>query len=145
MKLFLVKKLLVPAVHAFVAAAMLLTLSACASLETKPQTSSLPIETINGNTGSIASARAYRASDRLYVTGSSKAVFKGAHVDIQLIGSHGQVIAEKAGSTKTGYAHPRTARARHGNRSYVASFSLSEAEQASKIVVTYHYGSHESA
>jgi hypothetical protein len=63
------------------------------------------------------------------------------HVDIQLIGADGRLIAEKTDYLRSPQ-HPRIDSGRHGHQSYVASFPLSEARQAVKIRVVYHAGQH---
>jgi hypothetical protein len=119
-------------------------LSSCGSLDSyvRQSDSPLPIEAIHSGTGQVTSFRAFETADRLYVAGTTKGRFLNpfAHVDIQLIGSNGQIIAQERDDIDL--AHPRTAQGRHGLRSYVASFLLSEARQASRIRVTYHNGSH---
>lgn len=119
-------------------------LSACGSLDSyiRQADSSLPIQAIHSGTGQVMSFRAFETADRLYVAGATKGRFlnPSAHVDIQLIGNNGQIIAQEQDDIDL--AHPRTTRGRHGPQSYVASFPLSEARQASRIRVTYHNESH---
>jgi len=62
------------------------------------------------------------------------------HVDIQLIGPAGNVIAEKQDDIDR--VHPGTSRSRGGHHSYAASFPLSEAHQAARIRVIYHGDAH---
>ena len=119
-------------------------LSACGSLDSYvwQSRSPLPIEAIHSGAGQVMSFRAFETADRLYVAGATKGRFLNpfAHVDIQLIGNNGQIIAQQRDDIDL--AHPRTAQGRHGLRSYVASFLLSEARRASRIRVTYHNESH---
>lgn len=120
------------------------SLSACASNSwTKQADSGLPIEAIHSGSGAIVSFRAHETSDRLYVAGSAKPhqLMRPTHVDIQLVGSDGRVLAEKTDDLDSPM-HPRTARGRNGSQSYVASFPLSEARQAAKIRVIYHGSAH---
>lgn len=121
-------------------------LSACGSLDSyiRQADSALPIDAIHSGTGRVMSFRAFETADRLYVAGTTKGRFRNpsAHVDIQLIGKNGQIIAQEQDDID--FAHPRTTQGRHGRQSYVASFPLSEARQASKIRVTYHSESHSS-
>lgn len=118
--------------------------SACASLGSffKQADSALPIEVVNAGSGQIRSFRAHETSDRLYVAGTAKPFFlkETTHVDVQLIGPAGNVIAEERDDIDR--VHPRTARARHGYHSYVASFPLGEARRALKIRVIYHGDAH---
>lgn len=88
------------------------------------------------------SFRAQESSDRLYVSGSATKhrLSSDAHVDIQLISAAGRVVAEKQDDINP--MHPKPGGGRRFNDSYVASFPLSEARQASKIRVIYHSGSH---
>ena len=114
-------------------------LTACASI-LKTTDSSLPIETIDATGGKVTGTRAFESSDRLYVSGHINKSFGShvpysAHVDIRLIGNTGRVIAEKEDAIEP--SHPK-AGGRSGQISYVASFPISEARQASKIVVRYH-------
>ncbi len=121
-------------------------LSACASNAlVKHRDSHLPIETLPSGAGSILSVRTHESADRLYVAGHARPhqLLRPAHVDIQLIGAHGRILAEikdELNSPK----HPRGTHARSGRHSYVASFPLSEACQAVKIRVNYHSGKHSS-
>ena len=114
-------------------------LAACASIF-KTTTSLLPIETIDATGGKVTGERAFESSDRLYVSGHIKKTFGShvpysAHVDVQLIGNTGRVIAEKEDDIEP--SHPKTGGG-SDHISYVASFPISEARQATKIVVRYH-------
>jgi len=144
MKTKLTKKIIIPTAKALTIAAAIATLSACASFDSffAQKSSPLPIEAIHGNTGSVVSANAYETSDRLYVSGSAKKhlLKAGGHVDIQLIGPNGNVIAEKKDSINP--MHPRPGGGKRSSDSYVASFPLTEAREAAKIRVTFHSGSH---
>jgi hypothetical protein len=126
------------------ALALVATVSACVSSNIlfKQANSSLPIEVIQTGSGQIMSSRAHETSDRLYVTGTTRLFLSNAaaHVDIQLVDETGGIIAEKRDGIET--SHPRTARARNRNLRYVASFPLSEAQQAAKIRVVYHSDVH---
>ena len=128
------------------AAFALMSLSACASSDFFTNNPSpLPLEAIDGTHGDIASTRAFETDDRLYVTGHMKKprgrhIPTSAHVDVQLIGENGHVLAEKQHDIEP--VHPRTFRAQTGRYSYVASFPLEQARQASKIRVSYHLESH---
>jgi hypothetical protein len=118
-------------------------LPACTSTSwIKQADSGLPIEAVHSGSGAILTFRAHETSDRLYVAGRARRhqLTRPMHVDIQLIGADGRLIAEK-----TDYPgppqHPRIGSGRHG-QSYVASFPLGEARQAVKIRVVYHAGQH---
>ena len=89
------------------------------------------------------SFRVHETSDRLYVTGRAEPhqLMHPMHVDIQLVGASGRVIAEKTDDIDSPH-HPRSGSGSRGHRSYVASFPLSDARQAVKIRVVYHYGDH---
>jgi hypothetical protein len=108
----------------------------------KQADSPLPIEVVHAGSGQIMSFRAHETSDRLYVAGIAKPFYlkSTTHVDIQLIGPAGNVIAEKQDDIDR--MHPRTSRSRGGRHSYAASFPLSEAHQAAKIRVIYHGDAH---
>jgi len=118
--------------------------SACVSLGSffKQADSSLPIEIVDAGSGQITSFRAHETADRLYVAGSAKPFYlkSTTHVDVQLIGPAGNVIAEKQDDIDR--VHPRTGWSRSRHHSYVASFPLSEAHQAAKIRVIYHGAAH---
>jgi hypothetical protein len=133
-------KLLVPVIA-------LAAVSACASFKSffKQADSPLSIETIHAPSGQIASVRAFESSDKLYVAGSMRrafgyAIHYAAHVDIQLIGQEGQIIAEKQDDIDA--VSPREERGRSRHYSYVASFPLTEARHAAKIRVSYHAATH---
>jgi hypothetical protein len=127
-----------------VALTAMMAVSGCASLNSffKQANSSLPMEVVHAGSGRIVSFHAYETSDRLYVAGSAKPFYlkSTTHVDVQLIGPSGNVIAEERDDIDP--AHPRTARSRSGHHSYVASFPLSEARNAAKIRVIYHGDAH---
>ena len=120
------------------------SLSACSSLDTwfKQADSPLPIEVQHSGGGEILSFRAHETSDRLYVAGSARRhkLSNSAHVDIQLIGPSGNVIAEDQNDINP--MHPRPGGGKRFTDSYVVSFPLSQARQAVKIRVTYHSCSH---
>ena len=123
-----------------IAATTLASLPACAySSWIKQRDSGLPIEAVHSGSGIIMSFRVHETSDRLYVTGRAKPhqLTRPMHVDIQLVGASGRVIAEKTDDLHS-FKHPRTASGSHGHRSYVASFPLTDARQAVKIRVVYH-------
>jgi hypothetical protein len=103
----------------------------------------LPIEKIDSDSGTILSFRVHETSDRLYVAGRAKAhqLRRPMHVDIELIGGDGRVVAQKTDPLDSSY-HPRVSSGRHGYQSYIASFPLSEARQAAKIRVVYHENNH---
>ena len=63
-----------------------------------------------------------------------------AHVDVQLLDSSGNIIAEKADDITP--RHPRTSHGRGKHHSYVVSFPLATAKDASTIRVTYHPVAH---
>jgi len=122
----------------------MMSLSACSSLDTwfKQADSPLPIEVQHSGGGEIMSFRAHETSDRLYVAGSARRhkLSNSAHVDIQLIGPSGNVIAEDQNDINP--MHPRPGGGKRFTDSYVVSFPLSQARQAVKIRVTYHSSSH---
>jgi hypothetical protein len=121
-----------------------LTLSACASRDSffKQADSPLPIEVRHLGMGQIMSFRAHETSDRLYVAGIAKRhpLTARAHVDIQLIGSAGNVIAEKQDDINP--LHPAPGGGKRHSDSYVVSFPLSETRQAKTIRVIYRNGTH---
>lgn len=119
-----------------------LVMASCASVGSffKQADSPLPVEAIDTTGGKIASTRAFETQDRLYVSGSMKKGFgshipPAAHVDVWLVDRSGRVVAQKQDDIDPG--HPKSSSARTGRYSYVVSFPLSEARQASKIVVQY--------
>jgi hypothetical protein len=119
-------------------------LTACSSLDTwfKQADSPLPIEVQHSGGGQILSFRAHETSDRLYVAGSARKhrLSNTAHVDIQLIDSSGNVIAEDQNDINP--VHSRPGGGKRFTDSYVVSFPLSEARQAVKIRVIYHGMTH---
>lgn len=122
----------------------MMSLSACTSLDTwfKQADSPLPIEVEHSGGGQVLSFRAHETSDRLYVAGSARKqkLSNSAHVDVQLIASSGNVIAEDQNDINP--THPRPGGGKRFTDSYVVSFPLSQARQAVKIRVTYHSSSH---
>ena len=126
------------------AAAATPTLSACPSLGSffRQANSALPIEVQHSGSGQIMSFRAHETSDRLYVAGTAQRhpLIAQAHVDIQLIGSAGNVIAEKQDDINP--LRPRPGGGKRYSDSYVASFPLNEARQAATIRVIYRNGVH---
>ncbi len=136
------KKLFV--VFAATVAIGMMALSACSSLDTwvKQADSPLPIEIQHSGSGRIMSFRAHETSDRIYVAGSARRHLPSntSHVDVQLIDSSGNVIAE--GQDDINPIHPRPGGGKRFTDSYVVSFPLSEARQAVTIRVIYHGGAH---
>ncbi len=126
----------------------LAAITACSSigLTSRTQEYPLPITVAHARSGSVASARAFETSDRLYVSGHVQH-FLGyhlpvsAHVDVQLVGKDGQVLAEKQEDIDL-TAHPRTAAGSTRRAGYVASFPIDQAREAAGIRVTYHLESH---
>jgi hypothetical protein len=106
---------------------------------TRQSEAALPIETVVSRSGQVMSFRAHETSNRLYVNGQAKSppLTRPMHIDVQLIGADGQVIAEKSDDLDAP-RHPRVSSGRHGRQPYVASFPLSEARRAVKIRVLYH-------
>ena len=104
--------------------------------------SSLPLEVIHGGSGQIMSFRAHETlRPTLYHRNRHAFSLKSTtHVDVQLIGPGGDVIAEK--QDDIGPVHTRAGWSRSGRHSYVASFLLSDAHQAARIRVIYHGGAH---
>jgi hypothetical protein len=103
----------------------------------------LSIEKIDSDSGTILSFRVHETSDRLYVAGRAKThqLRRPMHVDIELIGRDGRVVAQRTDPLDSSY-HPRVSSGRHGYQSYIASFPLSEARQAARIRVVYHENNH---
>lgn len=127
---------------------VLVAISACTSSNSflRKADSSLPIQIVDSNGGKIASSRAFESSDRLYVAGSLRRSLGShipttAHIDVELISASGRVIAEKQDNV-TSVNHPRTATGRSRRHSYVASFPLETAREATSIRVTYHPALH---
>jgi len=119
-------------------------LSACASTSWLKQADSpLPIEVQHSSNGQVMSFRAHETSERLYVAGTAKKHHLGpnAHVDIQLIGAAGEVIAQDQDGINP--MHPRPGGGKRFTDSYVVSFPLSEARKAVKIRVIYDSGAHD--
>jgi hypothetical protein len=122
----------------------MMAVSICASAGSffKQADSPLPIEVVHSGSGQIMSFHAHETSHRLYVAGIAKPVYlkSAAHVDVQLIGPAGKIIAEKQDDIDP--MHPCTAQSRGGHYSYVASFPLSEVRNAAGIRVIYHGDAH---
>ena len=126
----------------------LAAITACSliGISARTQDSPLPIAVAHARSGTIANAGAFETSDRLFVSGHVQH-FPGyhlpvtAHVDIQLIGTDGQVLADKQDDIDF-TAHPRTTAGHSRRASYVASFPIEQARQAVGIRVTCHLESH---
>lgn len=122
--------------------ASLVFVSACSSTSgVTNTTASLPVETST----SIASARVSTRGDVSYVTGSAKPgpahpITHSSHVDVQLIGPDGNVLAEREDRIEA--SHPRTVQGRNGRYAYTVSFPASLAQQARKVIVVYHTAAH---
>ena len=118
-----------------------LSLAGCATTFVSTGPSPLPLEIADGTHGHIESTRAFETRGALYVAGTMHKppghhIPKAAHVDIQLIGPDGRILAEKQDDISP--QHPRLSGARTGKYSYVASFPLETARQAKKVRVSYH-------
>jgi hypothetical protein len=118
-----------------------LGLTGCATTFIKEGASPLPLETVDTTHGHIESTRAFETKDALYVAGTMHKppghhIPKTAHVDVELIGTNGRVLAEKKDAISP--QHPRLSGGRGGKYSYVVSFPLATARQAAKIRVSYH-------
>jgi hypothetical protein len=126
---------------------VLTLLPACVSSSWVRQTASgLPIEAVHSESGAIMSFRAHETPDRLYVFGRAKThqLKRPMHVDVQLIGPNGGVVAQRTDGLDTPH-HPRSSPGRHEKELYVASFPLSEARQAVKIRVVYRESAHDNS
>ena len=137
----------VPLAKTALALTVLATVAACTSVSDHQRTADtpIPIQTVNSAGGEVARVRAYESSDRLHVSGSIGKSFGrphpyAAHVDVQLVDASGRVIAEKQDDIDPG--HPLSAGTRSGKQGYAASFPLSDARKAAKIVVRYHLEGH---
>lgn len=123
------------------AVAGIIALTGCAGTLIKQGGSPLPMETIDTTHGHIESTRAFETKDALYVAGTmhkppGHQLPKTAHVDVELIGANGRVLAEK--HDKLSPSHPRLSGGQGRKHSYVVSFPLETARQAVKIRVRYH-------
>lgn len=121
-------------------AASVALVAATASAELQ-QASAIPIKT----GPSVASARLVENGDKVYVTGRVKhthgrPITLASHVDVQLLGSRGQVIAEVQDAISP--MHPRISRLRNGQYPYTVSFPSSELAAAKQVVVQYHSTAH---
>lgn len=129
-------------------AALMASMTACASTGSffRQADSPLSIQTLGSTEDQMSNPRAFETTDRLYVAGGINkriGLPATAHVDVQLVDANGSVIAEKQDALNVPDRHPRTAAHRFSRPTYVASFPLSEARQASKIVVRYHRTPHD--
>jgi len=129
-------------VYVLTASALLTLTSACStSSDLGKSSSALPVE----SSSSIASARVAQKGGTVYVTGAAKPIQNrpqtlAAHVDVELIGRQGQVIASARDSITA--SHPRTVQGHLGRYPYTVSFPITQVEQAGKVVVTYHSSAH---
>jgi hypothetical protein len=100
--------------------------------------SPLPIQAA----GDISNPQAFETSKRLIVAGSVNPAFRtpAAHVDVQLVGRSGQILAEEI--DRLTWSHPRTAGGRHGNYRFTGGFPLDVARQAARIIVTFKSSPH---
>lgn len=119
------------------------TLSACSSFTGSQRVgdSPLPIQTIDSSGGTLSNLRAYKTSDRIFITGSLRKALgqnipASAHVDVQLIAADGTVVAEEHDDINP--SHPRLSQARFGRAPFVVSFPLVGVGEAVSIIVQYH-------
>lgn len=121
-----------------------LAFSACSSLKSWSEraTSPLPIEVTPSGASQKLSVYTYEISERLYVAGTARkpALTNPVHVDVQLISRSGRVVAERQYDIDP--ARAALGGGRRSDDTYVASFPLSEARQASRIRITYHNSNH---
>jgi hypothetical protein len=122
----------------FMAAAAAITAASTHASPFKQTDSALPIQAADN----ISNPRAFETSRRLIVAGSVNPALRSpsAHVDVQLVGSSGQILAEKV--DRLTWPHPRTGGGRHGNCSFTGGFPLDVARQAARIVVSFKSGPH---
>lgn len=133
----------IAALFAITGACALFTNNASAWTVFPHASSGLAIESQGSTASELRGFRAVESKDRLYVTGSIRKRPGNtllSHVDVRLVDAQGRVIAEARESIS--YRHPSTGNGKIGRSSFVASFPLAEARQASKIIVTYHSASH---
>ncbi len=100
--------------------------------------SPLPIQ----STHSIASSRAFETGRNLIVAGHATPALRtpAAHIDVQLVGPGGRVIATETDTLS--WRHPRTAASRSRAATFTGGFPLGLARQAERIVITYQSGPH---
>jgi hypothetical protein len=123
-------------------------ISGCSSIGdfTRTQESPLQIMVTHAKSGIVESAQAIETSDRLYVSGQVQH-YAGynlpvtAHVDIQLLGKNGRILAEMQDDIDL-TRHPRTTALRGRRDGFVASFPIEQSRQAVGIRVIYHLESH---
>ena len=118
---------------------MLGMFASCASLKLSPRAESpLPIEVVQGDSGRLTSLSAREIDGRLYVfiRARENPMRMQTHVDIELIGLSGQVIAGRRGAVEA--VHPAVGGGRRAFGVWVASFPSRDARRASKIRVTHH-------
>lgn len=131
---------------AIICAVAMLFLAGCASNELFRQSySTLPIKVLDSTGGEISRTRAFETATKLYVTGNmlkhaGYSLGVAAHIDIQLIDGAGNVIAEESDDIDP--THPLLSNGRSGRYSYVVSFPLEVAKNASLIQVAYHRSAH---
>ena len=113
----------------------MLTACAATSHMASQTNSPLPIKALGGQ---LSGTRSFETQNRLYVSGTVKKTLGSdvphtAHVDVRLLDSSGIIVAETRGRIISG-----ATRKRRGIYSFATSFPLSQARQASKVVVAYH-------
>ncbi len=121
----------------FAGGAFLAVLTACASSSVRTVDSSLPIEIHHAEGGQITGCRVFETSGRMYLAGGARKArpSEKAHVEVQLIGPSGEVLAE--GRDAIGSVHPAHGGGKRFTDSFVVSFPPGAARQAVKIRVIY--------
>lgn len=114
-------------------------IASCATLQVRQSDSPLPVEVGLSGVGTIR-ATAWESTDELFVSGSFKKHFGikpllGAKILVELLDSNGKVLS-------SGYDRLPPTRARRwasgrASISFVVSFPLGEARQASLVRVSY--------
>ncbi|MFZ4773890.1 MAG: hypothetical protein ACOYM3_00910 [Terrimicrobiaceae bacterium] len=106
---------------------------------------SIPIEVIDSAGGKLTRPIAHESEARLYISGSMKKwtghhLPPAAHIDVELIGADGKVLAEVRDTIKSSGALREARGGRYS--SYVASFPIAQAKEAVRIRVRYHQQNH---
>lgn len=105
----------------------------------------LPVETINGKSGHIASARVENMDSKVYVSGQVKLNLPyqaptGLHVDVYLVGKDGKPLEQK--KSRILVTSQKRDRTNGGRFPYAVSFDQATASKASSVRIVYCQGEH---
>lgn len=120
-----------------IAAVLVALETGCASSQKTSQP--LPLEVVGSNTGALQAPRVFERDGRLFVSGriartTGTHLHQAAHVDVQLLGPGGRVLAEQEYDIEA--PHPRSFGTK-GRLAFQVSFPGNVAGDARKVRISY--------